>query len=286
ARWYTDTLAKEGGVLIFYGSEQGLPAGPDRTLVGGQAGASLGNAVAGGGDVNGDGYDDLLAGAPFYDRDETDEGALFLYFGGPGGLAATPGWAGYGGEEGAWLGTAAALGDVNGDGYDDLVAGAPGDVLNVERGMLYVYYGSATGPGPLPNLVVAAGQIGSRFGFCLARAGDVNGDGYDDVLAGANQQEDDQPLEGAAFLYFGSPTGLHSAPDWIGWGEKADAGYGFAVGSAGIVNTTGLPAIAVGAPVYKLDREPVGRAFVHYGPFEPRARSYIWLPLIVHRAVP
>jgi len=285
SRWYSDTLSKEGAVLIFYGSEDGLPAGPDLLLPGGQAEATLGHALASGGDVNGDGYDDLLAGAPLYNGELADQGAVYLYLGGPGGVEATPGWTAYGGEAGAWFGAAVAwIGDANGDGYDDLAVGAPGDMARVLSGSLYVYYGSADGPGPLPDVVMTVAPTLSGLGSSLAGAGDMNGDGYDELLAGAYMMQDDHRLEGAALLYFGSRTGLQPTPGWIGWGEKADAGYGFAVGAAGMANSQLDPSIAVGAPYFKLDdKTPLGRAFVYYGPLEPRPHSYIYLPLIAQQ---
>lgn len=288
ARWYPDTIDKEGGVLIFYGSDGGLRAVPDRLLAGGQAGAGLGSAVAGGGDVNGDGYADLLAGAPTYDCNGADAGAALLYLGGPSGLAATPAWMACGEQEGAWFGSAVALaGDVNGDGCDDLVVGAPGDRTRVTLGALYVYHGSASGPGEQPNVVITAGEPLSGFGSCLAPAGDLDSDGHDDVLAGAHRETYDQRLDGVALVYFGSPAGLQQTPGWVQSGDKAEAYYGFAVGPAGRPNHTGLPAIAVGAPEYKRDEKtPVGRTLVYYGPLEPRARSMIWLPLIVREAIP
>jgi hypothetical protein len=177
--------------------------------------------------------------------------------------------------------------DVNGDGYNDLVVGAPGDGIRVTLGALYVYHGSDTGPGEHPDVVITAGEPHSNFGSSLAPAGDLDGDGHDDVLAGAHRETYDQRLDGVALLYFGSPAGLQLTPGWVQSGDKAEACYGFAVGSAGRPDHTGLPAIAVGAPEYKRDEKtPVGRAFVHYGPLEPRARSHIWLPLIVREAIP
>jgi hypothetical protein len=285
AQWYSDTLSKEGAALIFYGSEDGLPDAPDLVLPGGQAGAGLGSAVAGGGDVNGDGYHDVLAGAPFYNG---GQGAVFLYLGGPEGLETTPAWTAYGEEAGARLGWAVTwAGNLNGDAYDDLVVGAPGDVLRVNVGTLYVYYGSPTGPGPEPDLVVRVGQTVSGFGASLARAGDMDGDGFEEVLAGASLWTDDQKEEGGAFLYFGSAAGLGEMPGWTGWGDKAETRYGFAVGAAGLADSKEFRSIAVGAPTFKLDgKTPLGRAFVYYGPLEPRARSTIYLPLIVQPATP
>ncbi len=291
SRWYSDTFAKEGAVLIFYGSAQGLPqpASPDLMITGRQAGALLGSAVAAGGDANGDGYDDVLIGAPQYNGVLVDQGAVFLHLGGPGGLSPTPAWAAYGPQEGSWLGGAVAwAGDVNGDGYDDLAAGAPGDALRVPYGTVYVYYGAAGGPGLHPGAVMTVAQPGSCFGTALAGARDMDGDGYDDLLAGAYRLAyavAPQNAEGAALLYFGSRTGIASAPGWVRWGDKANATYGFAVGSAGLPDGTGSPAITVGAPYYKLDdKTPLGRAFVHFGPLEPR--YYLWLPLLKYQGAP
>ena len=77
------------------------------------------------GDVNNDGYDDVIVGAPTYDNGETNEGRAYLYQGSNAGLGSSPNWIAESNQIGAHLGrSVGAAGDVNGDGYADVVAGA------------------------------------------------------------------------------------------------------------------------------------------------------------------
>src|SRR5437773_4858126 len=89
-----------------------------------QASANLGLSGSAAGDVNGDGYSDLVVSARNYDNGETNEGRAFLYLGSPTGLAKSPSWTVESNQANAELGEAVAIGDLNGDGYDDVIVGA------------------------------------------------------------------------------------------------------------------------------------------------------------------
>ena len=160
---------------------------------GGQAGAQLGNAVSTAGDVDGDGYSDVIVGAYAYDDGEADEGKVFVYRGGPAGLASSASWTAQANQVGANLGASVATaGDVNGDGYDDVVAGAFGyDSTLADRGAAFLWLGGPAGLGtdgtPANADWSALGeQAGSAFGVRVVRAGDVNGDTYDDIAVAAH----------------------------------------------------------------------------------------------------
>ena len=96
------------------------------------------------------------------------------------------------------LGTA---GDVNRDGYDDLLVGAAGYPEGGAYGKVFLYHGSAGGLGSTASWTATGAATGDRFGAALATAGDVNADGYADVVIGV-------PLRNKVLVYHGAPAGL------------------------------------------------------------------------------
>jgi hypothetical protein len=102
-----------------------LSTTPDWTAESNQAGAQFGFSVASAGDVNGDGFSDVIVGAWLFDNGETDEGRAFVYHGSASGLSTTPNWTAESNQAGAWFGySVASAGDVNGDGFSDVIVGA------------------------------------------------------------------------------------------------------------------------------------------------------------------
>ncbi len=112
-----------------------------------QANAEFGYSVATAGDVNGDGFSDVIAGAWKYDNGESDEGRAYVFLGSPNGLSATPAWTAEGDQDFAHLGVSvASAGDVNGDGFFDVIVGADGYAASASnKGRAFVYLGSAAG---------------------------------------------------------------------------------------------------------------------------------------------
>ncbi|MBL0201184.1 MAG: FG-GAP repeat protein [Chitinophagaceae bacterium] len=110
-----------------------------------------------------------------------------------------------------------AAGDVNGDGYSDVIIGAYAfdDGANTDEGRAFVYHGAAAGLNATPNSTPDdADQIGAWFGWSVASAGDVNGDGYSDVIIGAYGYDDGANMnEGRAFVYHGSARPHQQYPD-------------------------------------------------------------------------
>jgi hypothetical protein len=108
-------------------------------------------------------------------------------------------------------------------------------------------------------------QISASFGFSLAGAGDVNNDGYSDVIVGAYQYDGGNTDEGAAFLYLGSDLGLSETPVWSAEGNQDSANFGYSVAAAGDVNNDGYDDVIVGSHLY--DDGPLndGAGFVYHG---------------------
>lgn len=255
------------GPLASHVAAPGLCSVPVWMVEGDQADCRFGT-VAPAGDVNHDGYDDVLVGSYNYDRPEVDEGVVFLFLGGPGGLASAPAWIGEANQAGARLADKlSGAGDVDGDGYDDVVLGAAFyDSTFTDAGAAFLYRGSPSGLQGEPAWIAIGDQADEQFAACSQAAGDVNGDGYDDVIVGAWLADHGQVNEGRAFVYFGSDTGLADQPGWQGEGDDEGAAYGYFCASAGDVNADGYDDIVVGARRFGgngLLEE--GRVYVYHG---------------------
>ena len=244
-----------------------LATTPSWTAEGDQEYAQFGYSVSTAGDVNGDGYGDVIVGAPYYDHGELTEGAAYVYYGSSGGLSATANWTAEGNQKDALFGcSVSTAGDVNGDGDDDIIIGAYGyGPDQTGGGHVYVYYGSPEGLGPDPDWTVEGDQPQSRFGNSVSTAGDVNGDDFDDVIIGANFYDTAQEDEGAAFVYHGSAEGLSAEASWTAEGDQAGARFGDSVSRAGDVNGDGYDDVIIGASLYDHTEENEGAAFVYHG---------------------
>ncbi|HEX4824204.1 MAG TPA: FG-GAP-like repeat-containing protein [Candidatus Polarisedimenticolaceae bacterium] len=254
---YDDGETDEGKVFLYYGGPSGLSTTPAWTAQSNQAGGGMGSSCAAAGDVNDDGYGDVIIGAYTYDHGATDAGAAFIWLGGPSGLGAdgTPAnaaWVVYGTQTNEHLGQRVArAGDVNKDGYDDVIVGAPGYSGAAKGdGAAFVYHGSATVPSTVPNWTgtVSGVHAGAGFGSAVATAGDVNGDGYDDVIVGAPNYAATLTDEGAIFVYRGSAGGLSTSVSFQANGGEAGALLGYSVAGVGDENGDGYADFAAGAP--------------------------------------
>ncbi len=264
---YDNDQADAGQATVYSGSQAGLASIPAWIVEGDQTMAQLGASVGTAGDVNGDGYSDIIVGAPDYDNDQTSEGRATVYHGGPSGLTTVPAWTAEGDQEGAHFGfSVGTAGDVNGDGYSDVIVGADGyDNGQTDEGRAYVYHGSATGLEVLPAWTAEGDQDFALFGFSVGTAGDVNGDGYGDVIVGATGYDHDQTDEGRASVYHGSAMGLGAAPAWTAESDQVDANFGMSVGTAGDVNGDGYGDVVVGAGGYDHGQTDEGRAYAYHG---------------------
>ena len=232
-----------------------------------QEGAQLGFSAASAGDVNGDGYDDVLVGAPLHDYDQTDDGAVFVYLGSAGGVASTPHRILDSDQSFSWYGySAAGAGDVNGDGYDDVVVGAfRYDNGHNNEGKAFIYFGSSSGLDPTSHPIGEGDQSGAWYGLRVSSAGDVNGDGYDDVVVGARLYDNGELNEGAAFVYLGSSSGLQTPPHRILESDQAEANFSTGLGPAGDVDGDGYDDVVIGAPEFDNGETDEGAVFVYHG---------------------
>ncbi|WP_227657509.1 putative Ig domain-containing protein [Candidatus Magnetaquicoccus inordinatus] len=231
--------------------------------------ANLGYSVSSAGDLNGDGLADLVVGA---DRMEfngySNSGTAYVVFGTSStasiDLDALNGNNGFfveGFAAGMELGHAVqSAGDVNGDGFADLLVAAPGsdrDVMTDQSGSVYIVFGKSGGFASSIDLSNPDGNTLFRLdgyiaedkvGFSVAAAGDVNGDGFADVLVGSQS--------GASYLLFGKGEAFSATLDVSGLdgntGFRMDGGAyhaaGFSVSSAGDFNGDGFADLLIGAP--------------------------------------
>ncbi|MBW2736372.1 MAG: FG-GAP repeat protein, partial [Deltaproteobacteria bacterium] len=223
-------------------------------------------------DFNGDGYADLIVGAYKQNNPELAEGNAYVYFGSPTGPATSPDVTLDNPLDQAdgWFGIVASAGDINGDGYADLMVSAyPQDNPEVDEGTVYVYFGSATGPGTTPDITLdnPLNQAGGSFGHSVASAGDVNADGFADLIVGAASQANPEAGEGVAYVYFGSPTGPRASPDISLDNPTDQAGgrFGHSVASVGDVNADGYADVIVGAYSQSNPERNEGAAYVYFG---------------------
>jgi hypothetical protein len=240
---YADIAVSDdyGAIHVWYGAADGLDPGRLTTLDPEPADEVPYWSLAGAGDVNGDGYSELLVGSPetWIDGTETNAGDAFLFWGGPDGVdeARMTHWTASDVTADLLFGTTVAGGgDLDADGYADLLVSATGD--NDDTGALYVYLG---GPGWAAGenehkIEAPVGDGELCFGETLAAAGDVNGDGHDDVVVG------DLYWGGKAGLpiwtFFGADDGLGADPTRLDFPlHEADQAF---IATAGDVNNDGL----------------------------------------------
>ncbi|MBL0108075.1 MAG: FG-GAP repeat protein [Ignavibacteria bacterium] len=264
---YDNGQTDEGISFVYYGSASGLSLTSNWTAEGNQADARYGFSLSTAGDVNGDGYSDVIIGDPYFDNGQSDEGVAFVYHGSASGLSLTSNWSAEGNQLHALFGeSVSTAGDVNGDGYSDVIIGAYGfDNGQTNEGTAYVYHGSASGISLISNWSAEGNQVNAIFGYSVSTAGDVNGDGFSDVIIGAYNFDNGQNNEGAAFVFHGSASGLSLTSNWIAESDQADASFGYSVSTAGDVNDDGYSDVIISANAFDNGQTNEGAAFVYHG---------------------
>jgi len=265
AEGHSNGQSQEGKAKIFYGASTGLNTIEAWSTEGTQVNARLGHSVGSAGDVNGDGYSDVIIGAWTYDAGQNDEGAVWVYYGSISGISGSAflerNIAGA-----AFGASVASAGDVNGDGYGDVIIGAS-SYSNPEflEGAAFIYNGSAAGLIATPSWQIEGNQTMTNLGLSVSTAGDVNGDGYSDVIVGAFNFENGQTDEGRIQVHHGSQTGVSTTANWTIESNTANANLGVSVASAGDVNGDGYSDVIAGAFRFSNGNTQEGKAFVYYG---------------------
>ena len=205
------------------------------------------------GDVNGDGIDDIVVGAPRFPLNSNGTGRAYVFYGPVTGVisAGSANAILFGEGLNDAFGTSVAAGDVNGDSVSDVVVGADQLFAGNATGKAYVFYGPLSGPIQAANAdaILLGEAANDLFGTSVA-AGDVNGDGFSDAIAGAWDQDGGGGRSGRAYVFHGPLSGTIPAAnaDFIVTGSPGDE-VGLSV-SAGDVDDDGVSDTLVGAPQF------------------------------------
>ncbi|WP_264319992.1 hypothetical protein [Zarconia navalis] len=235
-----------GESYVVFGGNSGFGASLDLSSLDGSNGFVLqgafrsdfsGDSVSSAGDINGDGFDDLIIGARLADPNNrsSDAGESYVVFGGNSGFGASLDLSGLNGSNGFTINgidrsdfsgvAVSGAGDVNGDGYDDLIIGARGADPNGNSGAgeSYVVFGGSSGFGASLDLSSLNGSNGFTIngidvddfsGYSVSGGGDVNDDGYDDLIVGAAFADPNgESAAGESYVVFGFQTFVATSSD-------------------------------------------------------------------------
>ena len=293
---------RSGQAYVLFGTADGyesidldqFPTASGFVIRGDTFGDEAGFSVSSAGDVNGDGFADVVVGAPGGDDGGVGAGEAYVLFGKSGGfgqdglidltnLSASDGFAVTGAAAFDEAGqSVSSAGDINADGYADLIVGAPGnDAAGLGAGAAYVIFGKADGFAPvnlgslaLPDGFVILGDAQlDQAGWSVAAAGDVNGDGFADVVLGARRSDIGGVAAGAAYVIYGKAAGfgpvdltdLAATDGFVIQGDGGGDNAGTSVAGAGDVNGDGFADLIVGAPYGDDLGKNAGNAYVVFG---------------------
>ena len=295
--------SNSGRSYVVFGSGTGLTSpfelsslnGSNGVVLNGEAaGDSAGISVSAAGDINGDGIGDLIIGAFRAETDGIASGRAYVVFGSDTGLASPVELSSLNGSNGVvFIGEAdgdyagrsvSAAGDINGDGIDDLIIGAHGADSGAEdSGRSYVVFGSNSAFAATIDLSLLNGSngfvldgeaIGDEAGRSVSAAGDINGDGIDDLIIDANRADPNGSFSGRSYVVFGSATGLPNPFDlstlngsngFVLNGEAEFDYSGRSVSAAGDINGDGIDDLIIGADGADPNGSSSGRSYVVFG---------------------
>ncbi len=249
-----------GRAYVYFGAPV-MDNNADVVMVGIAAGDGLGICVSSAGDVNTDGYTDIVVGACFNDAGGTDAGRAYIYYGGFG-ISSVPSLSLTGSTAGEQLGVSvASAGDVNGDGYIDVITGSPSNTAaGFNAGRAYIYFGGAL-MNNSPDITLTGIAAQNYFGNSVSSAGDLNQDGYSDIIIGAAYGTITDHLKGKAYVYYGGAF-MDNNADIILTGENTNDLFGGCVANAGDVNGDGQTDVLAGAFLNDAGGTDAGKAYV------------------------
>jgi hypothetical protein len=292
------SLQVNGAAFVFHGSAAGITAtgtaDANAYIRSIQLSGDMGAYVSGAGDINNDGYADVIVGAPGLgtlfptgipaNQRSGHFGAALIFHGGPSGITGTgfsdankvilsfedtgqPGPTVYG-----QIGNVCGAGDVNNDGFDDIFLGGTEATL---------FIGSATGIVgsdltqahsrifATPPLPIVDSRAGPGVGYVVANAGDVNGDGFTDLLASIPYRDavpsSTVNSEGSVYVHLGSSTGLALAPQRTFLGVQLAERLGNTISGLGDIDNDGFDDIAIGARIFPGSLNNEGIAYILRG---------------------
>ncbi|BAZ49201.1 putative outer membrane adhesin [Nostoc sp. NIES-4103] len=290
---------------VVFGSSSGFSASLDLSSLDGSngfvinginAGDALGLSVSSAGDINGDGFDDLIIGAPGADPNgEYFAGESYVVFGKSSGFSASLDLSSLDGSNGFVINgidaddrlslgfSVSSAGDINGDGFDDLIVVAFGS--RSYDNQTYVVFGKSNGFSASFDLSSLDGSNGfvitpisglSSSDRSITSAGDINGDGFDDLIIGAYGASPNGEFDaGQSYVLFGKSGGFSASFDlsnldgsngFVLNGIDAGDNSGYSVSGAGDINGDGISDLIIGAPdAYSNGEFNAGQSYVVFG---------------------
>lgn len=276
-----------GQTYLFFGRISDWPetfeiSNANASFVGESSGDESGHALGGGGDVNGDGFDDLLISAPLNEETGDENGQIYLILGKASGWQLNTSLAN---ANASFLGEAMSdragnsidiIKDVNGDNYDDiLIADKWNDEYEINGGKIYLILGRASGWEMDMSLSSCNASYLGKYandhaGFSISGTGDVNGDSFGDFLIGGYLNDELGESAGQSYLIFGKELGwakdvnLTNA-DVTFNGELRYDISGTAVSGVGDLNGDSYNDFMIGAPGNDESRSSAGQAYIIFG---------------------
>ncbi len=218
---------------------------------------TFGMAISTAGDVNTDGYDDIIIGSP----SGMIDGRCYLYYGGNP-MDTISDMTFWGDTAGDGFAVSMCSGFLNNDTISDIIIGLQNGWVNyAQPGKIHIFYGGA-GLDPVPDLVINGHHNTASFG-CAVACGDINGDNYQDLVVGEVYYPNSFVCDGRTYVYYGGPL-LDTIPDIVINGHNGEC-FGHTVGSGGDLNSDGFEDVVVGADENSESYGGAGKVYVFFG---------------------